>query len=364
MESVINEILKYGEFTDKIYNILVAKYDKETVDKVIMNVIRSNDKNSRIYKILLSDSNKRCYSVINSIYIMLLSEIANKLNAIFIEIGCKDNRKFLSKNMSTKIDIALGKCSDKDKVVEIRNLYNQFVVLRNKIFNGNVGLIKDVLSRFDSIDNKEEAYQEASFGLIRAIEKYDSSKGMFSTFANDSIFYAILGYLYNDNNNYFYMPHDIRIEYFSVAKLLSESYSKYGIYPDDMEIIDKTGLSLDKINFYKLVYNYNNRSVSVDDRVLIDGEESTLIDSYYNSRLDNTDVEQDVFDRDLSSIINGLVEDMPEKCRYIVKGFFYDEKSLHSLAREMNLTLSRVSAMRSAGLSRVRKNYKKFINYL
>ena len=362
MESVINEILEYGELTDKIYNILVAKYDKEIVDKVIVDVIHSNDRKSKIYKILLADSNKRCYSVVNSIYIMVLGEIIDKLNSIFIEIGCKNNRRFLSKNMNTKVDIALGKCSDKDKVVDIRNLYNQFVIIRNKIFNGNVGLIKDVLSRFDNIDNKEEAYQEASFGLIRAIEKYDSSRGLFSKFANDSIFYAVLGYLYNNNNN-FYMPHDIKIEYFSVAKLLSEYYSKYGIYPNDMEIIYKTGLSLEKIIFYRLVYNYNNRSISVNDRVLIDEEEGTLIDSYYNSRLENTDVEQDVFDNELSLIMDELVNELPERCRYIVKSFFYDEKSLHSLAREMKLTLSRVSATKNAGLAEIRKKYIKLKNY-
>lgn len=362
MKKILDIIETSDEFNDSVYNYLIIKFGKNTVDEVITNLLRNKDINTKVYKKLIGYSSKKCFKVTNSIYINVLSEIIRELDSIFISIGCKNNYRFLGKLMYLKVEYAIGKCNDRETIIKIKLLYEQFIAIRNKIFNSNLGLIDRVMKKFSSDSDADGLYQEATFGLMRACEKYDSTRGAFSTFADNSIYYAIINHFY-DGENYFYMRRDIIFEYASFVKINKEFYDEYGYYPSDEEIVSKSRLSLDSVRLYRLIYSYNNRDITIDNNILIDDEKVPIIENYYNERLENDDVEETIFNNELCSIMKELVDDLPERCRKVIKGIYYEDRGSSSLAKEMHITISRVWAIHNAALSKIRRNRVKLKGY-
>jgi len=99
---------------------------------------------------------------------------------------------------------------------------------RNELITQNIGLARDVAHKYPYLDY-DEAFQNACLGLIYAAEKYNESKGKFSTFA----YKYCVGYVINEAKK--------ELNYISITEDITEFFN--------LEAEDNKDVNLDSYNF-------------------------------------------------------------------------------------------------------------------
>ena len=186
---------------------------------------------------------------------------------------------------------------------------------RNKLIEHNLRLAASMAKRFR---NKGLSYEdllcEANMGLIRAVDKYDYTKGYkFSTYATWWIRQAITRAIADQSRN-------IRIPVHAHETILKmrRFISKYmaensGVEPMDEEIADELDLSLDQVRFLKSV----QETVSLNEPVRNnESEEDTEVGDFVESPDSDVSeiVEKEMFRKEfLDAVINSPFATQREK---------------------------------------------------
>ena len=339
---IVSIIESIDEFSDSVYLKLCQSLGKDEVDAAIRYLLRNKDYNIRAYKRLVSDSSEKCFDVTNTIYIGVLNDIIKELNDLFLPMGFDE--VFYHRHIKERVEITIGQCSDETIKNQIILLYNQFVPIRNKIVSSNMGLIDRVIKKYenDSDIDLDAIRQEATFGLMDACEKYDSSRASFSTLANEYIYYAVNEHLY-DNNKLVFMNYSVYAKYIKFVKVLKNLLNQYGYFPSEEKLAEETKLSLDTVRRFMIAYSYNNRVLSIESRAFEDGEYIPLIECISEDNKDNSCIENDVFKKELFNIImkklnEYLLDGTINKTNYdIIKYFYLRGRTLEEIAEFLGL---------------------------
>ena len=195
--------------------------------------------------------------------------------------------------------------------------------------------------------------QEGVTGLMKAIKKFDVSKGTkFSTYASQWIRQAICRAL--DNNGALRLPGYVTIMQNKYRRGANELRAQLGREPTPEEVSEYTGIPIEKQNNRAQIFT-NRNPISLDAPVGEDGS-STLIDIFGGNdsyRLDDT-VENRAMYRSLYQCLDNLPE--RERIVIILRFGLVDGRcrTLDEIGALFNVTRERIRQIEKAALKRLK----------
>jgi len=223
--------------------------------------------------------------------------------------------------------------------------------LRNELA-GRYLYIAEILSKKFSNRGIEydDLYQVASLALLKALERYDITKGYkFSSFATPTIVGEIKNY-FRDKGRIIRLP---RKESELVKK--TESARTYlsnqlGHSPTPTEIGEYLGITSERV-LELMESNYETKTASLDYYIDTEGE-TDLMSMIGREEKDYRRIE----DKDF---IDRVMETLDDKERKVITERFYDGKSQREIAEEMGVSQMYISRMERRILERFRRYLKK-----
>lgn len=229
---------------------------------------------------------------------------------------------------------------------------------QNKIVEANLRLVVKWAKKYaTNDDNEEDLIQVGNLGLIKAVEKYDWTKGyQFSTYATWWIRQSIFRY-FADCSRVIRIPvhlHDTKRK----VDVFTASYnSTYGFNPTAEEIIAATGISLSTLEQLKTLPEI----CSFDAPITAEEESSELglmiPDTSFN--LEEC-VNQKLFKQNLYTLIKEILND-ERQISILIKRFGLEgnrPQTLEEIAKEFNLTRERVRQIEEKSINKLKGNRK------
>ena len=180
-------------------------------------------------------------------------------------------------------------------------MLKKYIIAKNNFFKRNIRLVYSISRHFNNVSKMQfnDIIQEGNFGLIKAINRFDISKGnRFSTYATYWIKQFILKSL-NYNTDLIHKPHQINSKKSIYNKFITEYYSKYGYMPS-VEIISKE-LGISKNDIYDFENNYAS-CTSLETP--INNEDGFLSEVVPDK---DANVEEDIINKELSLMVNSAM---------------------------------------------------------
>lgn len=189
------------------------------------------------------------------------------------------------------------------------------------------------------------------FGLIDAIEKFDTSRGIkFETYAIARIKGAIIDELRSLD----WVPRSVRARARDIERAIMKLESELRRSPEDAEVAAELGISVRELHdtFTKLSYT----SVVSFEELWSPGadreEKTTLISMVRDDTAEDPVV---MFEsEEIKDILAGAIERLPERERTVVVLYYYEGLTLKEIGQVLGVTESRVSQLHTKAVLRLR----------
>ena len=121
-------------------------------------------------------------------------------------------------------------------------------VARDKMITHNMRLALSIANQYRKSGlSMEDIAQEASVGLIKAVDRFDWRKGFrFSTYAVWWIRQSIRRFI-SSQGSHIKFPAGSRHTIYQISKLRNEYFEEFSVYPEDKEVAQMLGLKEDLV---------------------------------------------------------------------------------------------------------------------
>jgi RNA polymerase sigma factor FliA len=194
-------------------------------------------------------------------------------------------------------------------------------------------------------------------GLIDAIDKYDSTRGAkFKTYAE----FRVRGAILDELRAMDWVPRSVRQKASSMDGVVQKLQNKLGRPPEDSEIAEEMGVSLDEL-FTTLNETKSMPILSLEDLGIAkeSGEQQSLLDCLAGKGDADPQTHFRLFE--LKEIIAKAIETLPEKERLMISLYYYEELTMKEIGEVLGITESRVSQIHSKAVFRLRNKLKSII---
>lgn len=194
-------------------------------------------------------------------------------------------------------------------------------------------------------------------GLIDAIDKYDSSRGAkFKTYAE----FRVRGAILDELRSMDWVPRSVRQKASSMETVVRKLQNKLGRPPEDDEIADEMGISLDEL-FNALNETKSMPILSLEDLGIAkdSGEQQSLLECLAGKG--DADPQTHFRLVELKEIIAKAIDNLPEKERLMISLYYYEELTMKEIGEVLGITESRVSQIHSKAVFRLRNKLKSII---
>jgi len=319
--------------TDENDNMLINNYFRDVSFESLLKPRQ---------EIILSSLMKNCEKNIKR-YHDILIELTSLSNYRNKNLKSLNNKNSLIKGLDVK--------AIKTIIKVYENRRNE---IRNKFINSNLRLVASIAKRnlrrgvpfLDLI-------QEGNCGLIRAVEKFDYTKGYrFSTYAVWWINQSINRAIFNQTRTV-KVPSYLLEKAGKIWQKYSDLKKDNGNEPRPEEVASALNISVDGV---KSIIKSGNNIVSLDSNVY-DNESLSFIDIFK----DNSQISQDSTVDSLSvpENIEDALEDLPERENEIIRlryGIGYDESyTLDYIGKKFGLTRERIRQIEKQALVRLKR---------
>ena len=180
------------------------------------------------------------------------------------------------------------------------------------LYQQNKGLIYKFALPYSNMMDMDDLMQEAYFGLVKAVKKYDPEKEFkFITYAEWQIRNHLQRYCYNFSNNRRIPVHVIR-QMSKYHDIIRKYENEHGEKPSDDYI--KEQIQMDSKQLKKLQKTIQEcNTVSFDD--VIPGTDLTIGDTIADEKDFQEDVVQKIAEKQINSSVWKSVDELPEKMK-------------------------------------------------
>jgi len=206
-------------------------------------------------------------------------------------------------------------------------------------------IVFQVAVHFPRHVEREELARAGALGLVEAARRYDDSRGVpFDRFAAQRIRGAILDAVRAAD----WAPRSVRMLARKLEAVEQRLATQLGRVPslDEMaEALDMTRQEIARLQdrmFRSVVLALEHEVGDMAD------EELTLVDVLIDER--QVEPLEELESRELHSYLRDAISLLPERHRFVVVGYFLENKTSQDLARFLGVTESRVSQLRSEAL--------------
>lgn len=228
--------------------------------------------------------------------------------------------------------------------------------LREELIINYLYLVKFVAGRLYSNYRNHVEYDDlvsyGVFGLIDAIEKYDTDRGVkFDTYAQLRIRGAVIDYLREID----WLPRSVRQKAKEIEKAYQELEGELGRSATDEEVAAKLGVSVDE--FQKKIQHVSTYSVvSLDD--LLEQKRELHSDENNEETSPGAAIEQETLRIVLVEAINSL----PEKEYKVITLYYYEELTYKEIGKLLSISESRVSQLHTKAIFRLKSKINNCLN--
>lgn len=384
-DEIYEELNKIDKLDAKLYSELLNKYDEETVNKVIEEMIDSDVNNSSKFDYYVTKISYIGDEMVKdgfAAYIVDLSDIpeistedniklateiyyiVQELNSILDEFGFNDKSMFW---LSDRVEECISKCNDSVRLKEIKKLYNKFLYKRDKMVEYNLRLVIYVSKRYyKKVADINEIVQLGNIGLMKACERYDPTfNTCFSTYAYHWIRQNITREIAHIT-----CPISIPVGLYafnlSVKKSVNFLRKELKREPRIEEIADHMGESdLEKI---KLSMQTFADPISLNEPIngSSDDEEIVVLDSVED---ETANIFEQVIKRDLSTEVMELLKNTLTEREFIVLCHRYglgdcSQQKLQQLGDKYGLSRERIRQIETKAIQKIKRKGKYLIEYL
>ena len=221
--------------------------------------------------------------------------------------------------------------------------------VRDQLVVENLPLVHRLCWRFrHSGEPLEDLVQVGTIGLMKAIQKYDPSRGyLLTTFAIPVIVGEIKNY-FRDHGWAVKVPRKLQRQKLVVDQNVELLRQRLGRSPSIQEIVDATGLSEDEVYDTFEVERYA-RPISLDAEYEGDGN----VDG--SCIVDNLGSEDPRFEELIDRIyVAGSLDTLDERERAIIGLRFYSGLSQNEVARRLGISQMHVSRLQRSALAKLK----------
>lgn len=243
----------------------------------------------------------------------------------------------------------------KDEEEELTFLYKetQNPKILETLAKANLKFVVSVAKQYANEENLSELISEGNIGLIKAIQRFDPSRGLkLISYAVWWIRQAILEYLSTKAEN-IRLPLNINTGRRKVLKFIQEFYAKNTREPLFDEMLE--GIDIEVNVLKNVLYAMKINTISYDTPFDINDDNSLVDILSSNETLDftkNNDKKKEV-----EFFINKL---KTYREKYVLLNYFgindkHREKSLTEIAEDLDLTRERIRQIKEKSLKKLRK---------
>lgn len=212
------------------------------------------------------------------------------------------------------------------------------------LYEQNIGFITKIVHPFSAYAEEEDLMQEAYIGLHKAVEGFDTSKGvLFLTYAPHQIRHQCRRYIedYSRTNR---IPVHMLQKISVYKKLLAEHHGNL-----TEEIVrDEIGLTKKQYDFMMQVINQES-VVSIDTQIRTDADDNLTIGDCI---ADSTDIEGDAVENDCKNRIWGIVDDiLNDKQKDVITSYFMNQQTYSAIGETMGCSRERIRQIKEKALS-------------
>lgn len=225
---------------------------------------------------------------------------------------------------------------------------------RNKLVLYYESFVKIVVNQlagsYGGYVDREDLLSYGMIGLIYAIEKYDSSRGIkFETYS----YIKIRGYIIDEIRRQDILPISVRRRMKYIESAYAELETELERSPEDAEVAERIGITVNKLR--KILGQAHLSNIVSFDAVIaenmdIEQEES----SRYNP-------EQAVENKFLQQWLAEELTKLPEKDRLVISLYYNDGLTLKEIGLVLGVSESRVSQIHSRILMGLRNKLNKIM---
>lgn len=251
------------------------------------------------------------------------------------------------KKISPEDEKAIWEAYFKSKSAEDRNKLIEIYAGLVHYIAGKIAMYKPTNIAYDDLVN------EGVLGLINAIDKFKPEMGIkFTTYAVT----RVRGFILDKLRKYDWVPRNLREKSRKIDKAITELESRFGRHPTEEEIADYLNISIDK--YRDLVYDLSvMKQLSLEEkRGSNDDESISLVDAIEAPDGDNP--EFILAKKELKTLLADAIMKLPEKEKYVLALYYYDDLTLKEIGVALDITESRACQLHKEAISRL-KTYLK-----
>ncbi len=247
----------------------------------------------------------------------------------------------------------------------IERAHNGDKEARNQLVSENLGLVWSIVKRFENRGHdREELFQIGSVGLIKAIDKFDTSFGVrFSTYAVPVISGEIKRFLRDDG--LIKVSRTLKENGYKLHQAAALLANRLGREATLNEICQESGLSMEEAvmameakieveSIYKSVYQNDGSEIFLVDQVM---ESGTGIGCVQGSDGAGTVSEEEQVINHM--VIDELLAELDETERKLIELRYFQEKTQTVVAQELGISQVQVSRLEKKLLLRMRSRLTK-----
>jgi len=229
--------------------------------------------------------------------------------------------------------------------------------IRQRMIGANTGLVAFLAHKYKtSALSFDDLMQEGVIGLIRAVDRFDPSRGIrFSTYAVFWIKQAI-SRLIVKQEKVVRLPVALAEKASVVFEAMRNCYLEHQRWPSLMELQARCELSLEEI---KTISSYYQATHSLDESLSGDKDDQTLMSGLIQHQFPQP--LDELVDLHLSLYLGKIIASLPEKEAAILNMRFglknHTEMTLQAVAEQLQVTRERVRQIQNKALKKLKQNF-------